>query len=124
MVDLKIPTMYKPETGEVLKHYEYTPTNIKAYLSTLTDAKLAEYFTKLNYLRRIMVKIETIVKDLIKNKVGDFDETAMFEDIKLSKTRYTRFDEKKLLKEGTPNEIKVWNRLKKKYTSTVESVRI
>lgn len=124
MDNVKLPIIFDAKTGEVLATNKLKPKNIENFLKTLDDKKVSEILTQLNFVRKIAEKIEKATKNYVKTKIDlDFTDEMFFEEWRLKKIYTRRFDEKKLLKEGTKKEIKMWNELKTKYSSTSEAIK-
>lgn len=105
------------KTGEVIE------------IEKATDMQLSEFLTDINYKRKQSAKIEQAVKKHIKSKRikgEDFDDNGvmLFGHHQIKRYYSYRFDTKKLMKEGTKEEIALFEKLKKKYTVGTEIVKI
>lgn len=100
---------------------------IENFVKTLPDNQKSELLTKSNFLNRVLGGLEKALKDYVKQKPDlEFDDNgvAMWQDFRVKKILTARFSERKLLEEGNEEEKALWDKLKTKFTTSTESIRI
>jgi len=125
MDNVQSPKLVNPQTGEILQVNQLKPKAVEKALASLPNPVLSDYLSQINFVRRIADKLETAIKDFIKkNKELNFVENqAVFEEWKVQKVVTRRFNEKKLLTEGTEIEKQMYLSLKEKYTEESEYIK-
>lgn len=115
------------KTGERMTVAMAKPKQIEGFIKSLSNPKISELLTQVNFFKRVSEKLEKSLKDYIKGSVElkfDDDGISFFEEHRIKKLITYRFSEKKLMAEGTNEEIAQWISLKKKFTEPAEQLRI
>ena len=120
---LEFPKIFDRKTGEVLPVNQLKSKKIENFLQSLTTKEVSTFLTKINFIRKIAEKVEDATKNYVKNKVGDFEGEIFFEDWRIRKQSFSRFDEQELLNSGNKRDIDDWKRLKAKYTKKSEYIK-
>lgn len=119
---LTLPMIVDEDTGEVFAAHKVKPAQLRNIIAKLPDETLSGMLTEFNYIGKLARKIETGIKNYIKEEKGlKFNEEtdmAKFVDWALVRYPQRRFNEKRLMAEGTEEEKEVYKKIKEKYTDT------
>ena len=112
------------QSGEIFRLDKAKEQEVKNLIASFSDPYKSELLTKVNFFRRVTELLEKVIKGDVKSRELEFDDQghAYWEDFKLTKSVTRRFNEKKLMSEGSEAEKKSWLKLKDKYTVPSESI--
>jgi len=125
MEDLMLPKVMDPETGEFMDIRNIKDIELDKCIASLPNQLLSQFLSQANFVRRVAEKLEGRAKEIIKMKVLYFNAEgkAEFEQWRISKVKTTRFDEKKLMEEGSEIEKTFYKSIKEKYSVETEYIK-
>jgi len=113
-------------TGEVVD-LDTIKTKLSKHIEELSKPDTAMWLTNYKNAKKLLSKVESLLKTKIKNETKDIleeEEFTEYEHFMVKRIFSNRFDEKALLESGDADDIEDWKRIRNKYNKPSSYIKI